>query len=421
MIQMKKKNIILVSILAILLIAGYFYFSKKNDKQQVNIVTTKVYYGDISSSITATGTIKPIDTVSVGSQISGVVRNIYADFNDVVKKGQLLAKVDPSIIGAQVEATKANLFSAKSNLEYQQSTFDRQEQLFKLGAISKADFQVALNQRNTAKATVDNANALLIIAKKNLFYTNIYTPIDGTVINRNVREGQTIAASLNAPTLFVIANDLTKMQVRAAVDEADIGNVKAGQNVSFTVDAFPDNVFKGIVYEILLNSKTTANVVTYTTLINVDNKDMRLKPGMTANINIYTEEDKNVMIIPLRALTFKPDSTQLKNYTIQRFQKNMGTSINKHHQTEKFTPSNPISSEITKSYVWIKNGNTITEKQITTGIIDDTNVRVIDGLSINDELITNVLAEATGSETKAEQSPFIPKMSQKPTNTSKKQ
>lgn len=414
---MKKRNSIVVSILVLLLVAGYFYFSRKNENQQVNFVTAKASYSDISSSITATGTIKPIDTVSVGSQISGVVQHIYVDFNDVVKKGQLLAKVDPSIIGAQVEVAKANLLSAKSNLEYQQSTFDRQDQLFKLGAISKADFQVASNQRNNAKAAVANTTALLTIATKNLFYTNIYTPIDGTVINRNVREGQTIAASLNAPTLFVIANDLTKMQVRAAVDEADIGNVKAGQNVSFTVDAFPDDIFKGIVYEILLNSKTTANVVTYTTLINVDNKDMRLKPGMTANINIYTEEDKNVMVIPSRALTFKPDSTQLKNYTIQRFKKNIGTS--KYHKKEKTTLIKTTSPETSKSFVWIKSGNTLTEKQISTGINDDSNVRVIDGLSTNDEVVTNVLSDTTISPTKAEQSPFMPKMSQRPTNTSK--
>ena len=416
---MKKKNIILLSILLILVVSGYFYFSRKNDNQQVNFVTAKPSYGDISSSITATGTIKPIDTVSVGSQISGVVRNIYADFNNVVKKGQLLAKVDPSIIGAQVEAAKANLLSAKSNLEYQQSTFDRQNQLFKLGAISKADFQVALNQKNSAKAVVDNTTALLQIATKNLFYTNIYAPIGGTIMNRNVSEGQTIAASLNAPTLFVIANDLTKMQVRAAVDEADIGNVKSGQNVSFTVDAFPDDIFKGVVYEVLLNSKTTANVVTYTTLINVDNKDMRLKPGMTANINIYTEEDKNAMIIPSRALTFKPDSTQLKNYRIQRIQRKIRTSKNKYSKTGKSTSIKTATSETPKSNIWVKNGNTLTEKQITIGINDDSNVRVIDGLSVNDEVIINLLSETATSTTKAEQSPFIPKMSQKPTNTSK--
>lgn len=408
---MKSKNIIIGIALLIIAFFGYNYFFNKK-VVPVNFVTTTPQYGDIQKSITATGTLKPLDTVSVGSQISGVVKNIYVDFNDVVKKGELLAKVDPTIINAQVNAAKATVETAKANLLLQRSVFDRQNGLYNLGAISKADFQLALNQKNTALAAINSANAQLSIANRNLFYTNIYAPIDGTILNRNVSEGQTIAASLNAPTLFVIAKDLTKMQVRASVDEADIGDVKAGQKVSFTVDAFPNDTFNGSVLEVLLNSKTSANVVTYTTLINVENKDLRLKPGMTANIKIFTDENKNALLIPARALTFKPDSTQLKNYKIISIQKGRNHKF-KHHKFNGLG-GNEANGSNPKSYVWTIKGNTLTQKEIKVGITDDVNVRVTEGLSENDEVISNVIMQKSSTEDNANKSPFIPQMGQKP-------
>ena len=409
---MKKRNIILISLLIIIFGGVAFYYFKNNKPQQISYVTTTAKYGYIAKSITATGTIQPVDTVSVGSQVSGVIKNIYIDFNDVVKKGQLIAKVDPSIITAQVEVAKANLANANSNFEFQQNNFDRQNKLFNLGVISKADFQLALNQKNSAEAAVKNTNAQLSITNRNLFYTNIYSPIDGVVLNRNVSEGQTIASSLNAPTLFVIAKDLTKMQVRAAVDEADIGDVKSGQNVSFTVDAFPNDVFEGTVKEILLHAKTTANVVTYTTLINVDNSELKLKPGMTANITIYTEEDNHAYIIPSKALTFKPDSIASKKYTI-RLDKEINADSNKKQfhkrdNSRKLSKGNPA---FTKSYVWIKTGDTLTQKRITTSINDDINVKVINGLSDKDEVITNVLNNNIDTNSsQSQRSPFMPQM-----------
>src|SRR5665647_1746175 len=284
---MKKKTIIILSVLVLAAAAGILYFTSGTKAQAVTFVTGKAQYGYIAKSITATGTVQPVDTVSVGAQVSGVIKFVYVDFNSIVQQGQLLAKVDPSIIQEQTEQSKANLANSQSNLDYQQSNFDRQNKLFNLGAISKADYQVALNQYNSAKAARTNAAAQVRLAEKNLSYTNIYSPINGVVLNRNVSAGQTIASSFNAPTLFVIAKDLTKMQVRAAVDEADIGGVRSGQNVTFTVDAFPDDIFEGAVQEILLHPSVSANVVTYATLINVDNKAMKLKPGMTASINIY--------------------------------------------------------------------------------------------------------------------------------------
>ena len=408
---MKIKNGWIAIVLLIIVFGGYQYFF--NDKvEPVNFVTATVEYGDIQKSITATGTLKPLDTVSVGSQISGVLKSIYVDFNDKVQKGKLLAKVDPTIINAQVNAAKASVETAKANLLLQQSIFERQKDLYNLGAISKADFQLALNQKNTAKAATDNANAQLTIANRNLFYTNIYAPITGTILNRNVSEGQTIAASLNAPTLFVIAKDLTKMQVRASVDEADIGDVKTGQLVSFTVDAFPNDVFTGNVLEVLLNSKTSANVVTYTTLINVENKDLKLKPGMTANIKIFTEEDKRALLIPARALTFKPDSIQLKNYKIISIKNK--TDNKYRHRNSNHLPYDNTNTTEPKAYVWTIKGTTLTQKEIKVGITDDVNVKVIEGLSENEEIISNMVMKRNTTDGNSNKSPFMPQMGQKP-------
>lgn len=393
--SLKKWIIISVAVLAVG--GGVFYYFHQKKVPLETFETSKAHYGYIAKSITATGTIQPVDTVAVGSQVSGVIKNIYADFNSVVKKGQLLATIDPSIILAQKQQSIANVANAESNLKYQKSTHDRQNKLFELGAISTADYQIAQNTYSIAKAAVDNAKAQLKITSKNLFYTNIYSPIDGMVLNRNVSEGQTIAASFNAPTLFIIAKDLTKMQVRAAVDEADIGEVKSGQNVSFTVDAFPDEVFKGLVQQILLHAKVSANVVTYTTLINVDNTSLKLKPGMTASINIYTKEDVKALLIPSKALAFKPDSIALKQFVIRN------ATIEKAAVSE--------NAEIQGAKIWVKSGDTLFEKMITTDMTDDINIRVNSGLAEGTEVITNAKKgeEKVTAET-TQTSPFMPKM-----------
>lgn len=391
-----KKWIIISVIVLVVGIAVFYYFNTKKVPLET-FQTSKAHYGYIAKSITATGTIQPVDTVAVGSQVSGVIKNIYVDFNTVVKKGQLIAAIDPSIILAQKQQSLANLANVTSVLKYQQSTYERQSKLFQLGVISQADYQIAQNGYSTAKAAVANAQAQLRITSKNLFYTNIYSPIDGMILNRNVSEGQTIAASFNAPTLFIIAKDLTKMQVRAAVDEADIGEVKSGQNVSFTVDAFPEEVFKGSVKQILLHAKVTSNVVTYTTLINVDNTNLKLKPGMTASINIYTKEDVKALLIPSKALTFKPDSIAVKQFVVIP------------SKNEKEPPSeNP---EIQKAKVWTKSGDTLFEKRITIDMTDDINVKVTSGLKAGAEVITNIKKANDKVVTESTQtSPFMPKM-----------
>ena len=402
---MKKWIIISVAILVVGIGVYYVINHKKATKE--TFTTSKAQYGYIAKSITATGTVQPVDTVAVGSQVSGVIKKIYVDFNTVVKKGQLIATIDPSIILAQKQQSTANLANVESNLKYQQSTYERQNKLFTMGAISKADYQVALNNYNSAKAAVDNAKAQLKITTQNLFYTKIYSPIDGMILNKNVSEGQTIAASFNAPTLFIIAKDLTKMQVRAAVDEADIGEVKTGQNVSFTVDAFPDEIFKGTVQQILLHAKVTANVVTYTTLINVDNTSLKLKPGMTASINIYTKEDAKALLIPSKALFFKPDSIAVKQYVI----------VN----AKKQKPSDAENTTIQRAKVWTQSGDTLTEKTIVIDMNDDINVKVTEGLTEGTAVITNNENKNEKVATSTTQSsPFMPKMGRRNTPKSNK-
>jgi HlyD family secretion protein len=412
---MKKKTIIWIIAAVIIAAATIIYFTLFRKKATpVSIVTVHLTKGYISKSITATGTLQPVDTVTVGAQVSGMVKSIFADFNSLVKKGQLLAQVEPSIIKAQSEEVRANLANANSNLNYQQINLQRQTKLYKLGAISQADYQLAGSQFKTAKAAVDNMAAQLKISLQTLSYTNIYSPINGTVLNRNVSVGQTIASSFSAPTLFVIAKDLTKMQVSAAVDEADIGGVLVGQHVSFTVDAFPDNIFRGTVREILLRAAVSSNVVTYTTLINVDNNDLKLKPGMTASINIYSEEDSNAMLIPARALTFTPDTVLLKKFIIIRARRN---SLSKTKEKKATTDSADIVKQTAiDSYVWVKTGDTLTQRLIRTSLDDDTNVKVLSGLWPNDEVVTSATAAtAADATTSTQQSPFMPTMGRKKT------
>ncbi len=404
---MKKFKVLLIILLIALagVVVWYFFFRKPAFPPVVN--TVKPQYGDISNSITATGAIQPIDTVSVGSQVSGTIQYIYADFNSKVKKGQLIAQLDKTVQAAQVSQIEANLASALSQLTYQQANFNRQTELFNVGAISKADNETAINQYNAAKAQVDNFRSQLQAAKKTLSFTEIYSPIDGTVLSRNVSAGQTVAASFNTPTLFVIAKDLTKMQVRASVDEADIGNVVAGQHVSFTVDAFPDDVFDGTVLDIRLNPTVSANVVTYTTLIDAPNEKLKLKPGMTASVTIYTKQEKNVMLVPSKALTFSPDSTLAKQFVIIGKPRTGGTfrkpAADSTHHVSKDSTVKPAT-------VWVKQGDSLIQKRVHIGLNDDTEVEVVNGLSPDEEVVLSIEqgSSKTAKSTDATRSPFMP-------------
>lgn len=387
---MNKKKTIIITLAVLIVAIGAWYFLTKDKKTATVWETQKPTTGNISESVTATGTIQPLDTVSVGTQASGIISKIYVDFNSVVRKGQLLAELDPTILQATVNQIKGNLAQMQSQLTYQQQNFSRQKQLYDVGAISKSDYDNAVYSLNAAKAAVSSVNAQLKSAQQNLYFTKIYSPIDGVVLSRNVSEGQTVAASFSTPTLFSIAQDLTKMQVNAAVDEADIGSVEVLDSVSFTVDAYIGDNFKGTVHEIRLHPTSSSNVVTYSTLINANNEDLRLKPGMTANIIIYTKGASNALLIPAKALNYQLDATSIK---------------------DKKTVIIPLKTPITENqnYVWVKNGDTITQKLIQTGINDNIHVQITSGLSANEEVITGVSQSSSTESNTTQSSPFMPK------------
>ncbi|MGN7709591.1 efflux RND transporter periplasmic adaptor subunit [Chryseobacterium sp. 22543] len=383
--------------------AAWFFFIREKEIK-IQLETVKPEMGQISNSITATGTIQPVDTVAVGTQVSGIIKNIYVDFNSTVKKGQLLATLDPDLLQFQSQQIKANLQNAKSNLAYNEININRQSQLYKVGAISKADYDNATNQYNAAKAQVGSVNAQISTANKNLSLTNIYSPIDGTVLNRNVSEGQTVASSFSTPTLFSIAKDLTKMRVRASVDEADIGNVKVGQKATFTVDAFPDETFDGEVSEVRLHPTVSSNVVNYTTIINADNSGLKLKPGMTANITIYTQVLDSIMKIPVAATSFRPDSLIIKKYKI-----NSPFANGKKHEKGQWKKQGKETENKSEAAVWIiAKDSTISRKKIKTGMDNDTEIQVVSGLNKNDNIITGYKVLSKKSSGGQAKSPFMP-------------
>ncbi|HQG33899.1 MAG TPA: efflux RND transporter periplasmic adaptor subunit [Syntrophales bacterium] len=317
---MKKRYLRIVAVLlaVLALTAAIYAFSRGGDKQR-KYRTEKVDTGDIRATVTATGKIDAVTTVIVGAQTSGMIKAIYVDYNSAVRKGQVLAQIDPSTFAAKVEQARANLLLAQANLEKAAATLqdakrtrDRNETLFARNLIARSDLDAARTnvetgqaQVNAARAQVEQARAALKQAEIDLDYTTIRSPVDGMVISRNVDIGQTVAASFQTPTLFSIAQDLTKMQVKTSVDEADIGRVRLGQPVEFTVDAYPELVFRGAVSEVRNSPTTVSNVVTYEVIVQVANPELKLKPGMTANVSIIIDGKKGVLRVPSAALRFR--------------------------------------------------------------------------------------------------------------------
>ena len=320
---MFKKVIIAISLFAAVA-SGIWYFLIKTNHLTIKYKTAKVEVGSIESKISATGTVNAVVTVQVGSQVSGTIKELYADFNSEVKKGQVISMLDQKTFTAQRDQARANLINAKANVEKsnadlvdKKQKFDRSSKLFKEGLASQSDrdsaeaaYLSAKAQVKSAEAQVEQQKAALELAEVNLDYTIIKSPVDGIVISRNVDIGQTVAASFQTPTLFTIAKDLTKMQVNTNVDEADIGTVKLGQEARFTVDAFPESVFNGKVSQIRNAPIIVQNVVTYDVIIEVSNKNMELKPGMTANVSIVTALKDGVLKVPNAALRFKPQEQE---------------------------------------------------------------------------------------------------------------
>jgi len=424
---MKRKTIYIIIAVVLAAVLIWFFFIRKPE-QHVVLQTTKPIYGYIATSVTATGKIEPVDTVSVGTQVSGTIQYIYADFNSKVKKGQLIASLEKTLLQASLEQAQGNLLNAQSTLVLQKNNYERQNILYKTDAISKADYDSAVSAYNSAKANVKAAEGQVLSAKKNLSYADIYSPIDGVVLNRAVSVGQTVAASFSTPTLFVIAKDITKMQVEANVDEADIGDVAKGERVSFSVDAFINDSFAGTVEDIRLHPSVSANVVTYTTIINAPNNDMKLKPGMTANIIIYTKEVNNAMLIPAKALQFTPDSTMMKDYTIvgkvgkadkgkhSNGGMGMGGSNTAVVHTVKSRKDSTGAVPKQMATVWTLKDKTISRKRIQIGLNDNSNVEVIKGLDTANRVITGIAPAGTGagsstSGSSTGGSPFLPKRS----------
>jgi HlyD family secretion protein len=324
----KSRIVIPVGLVLILALSFWLYSLGRNNKSP-KYKTENVERGDITATVTATGTVSALTTVAVGSQVSGIISKLYVDFNSNVKKGQLLAELDPTSFQAQVDQRRADLAQVEAQERNSRLAFERAKSLLENQFIARAEYDTAEGNLNAAQAAVDQAQAALKQAETNLSYTRIVSPIDGVVVNRAYDIGQTVAASFQAPTLFTIAQDLTRMQVSTTVDEADIGKIKVGKEATFSVDAFPEREFEGAISQIRLQSTVVQNVVTYPVLIDVNNPDLLLKPGMTANVSIPVETRKNVLKVPNAALRFQPAPEEVGERPTRqgKFQKKQGSTI----------------------------------------------------------------------------------------------
>lgn len=371
---MKKKIIWGIIAVVIIGVLSFTIYASKKPKE-IDIRTAKAEKGALEISVTATGYLQPVLKVDIGTQVSGIVEKLYADFNSEVKKGQLLAELDKSTLQERVMQTEAALSDAKSNLEFAQSNFDRVKKLFDAKATPLTSMEDAINKLTQAKNGVTNASANHNQSLVNLSYADIYSPISGRVLNRAVDEGQTVAASFNTPTLYTIANDLTKMQVEADVDEADIGQVKIGQKVTFSVDAHPGELFEGEVSQIRLQAKVTSNVVTYTVIIAAPNPDEKLFPGMTANVTIITNSPEGILL-PAEAVYFTPDSILL---------------------ADKLLPSDLTPKQ---QKVWIETSKGIMPKEVTTGVSDGVKIIILKGISEGETVILSAKEKTAAVKSK---------------------
>jgi len=410
---MKKRLIYIGSAIVVIVVGFLVYKSLSKPKQTVSVETAKIEKGSISNTVTATGTLEAVKTVDVGTQVSGVIEKIFVDFNSQVKKGQLLAQLDETPLIAQLEQSKASVDQAEAQVKYQKATYERYKALVAKKLIAQADFDQAEFNYQNAVGSLNNAKSMYDKNKINLSYARIYSPIDGTVLNRAVEVGQTVAASFNTPTLFTIANDLTQMRVEAKVDEADIGQLVNGQRVEFTVDAFPSRKFNGQVTEIRLQPVTSNNVVTYTVVIGAPNPENILKPGMTANATFFVTERKDILLVPAKAVRFNPDPELLAQVMPQNSNSEAAPGGDKPaHQMGEGGPSHMQKSENDSvKMVWIKGANGIHPHRITVGVTDEVNFEVVKGLSEGEEVVTSITVtggSASSSTTKAAKSPFMP-------------
>ena len=379
---MKKLRIskiwIAVVVIVIVAVAAWAMSGGKKE-EDINFKEEKVALKTLQNSVTATGTIEAVTSVTVGTQVSGIVNKLYVGYNSQVKKGQVIAELDKTNLLSELNTAKANLASAQSSLNYQAANMERYKTLYKKGLVSADEYENALLTYRQAKEQVASSKENVQRAQTNLGYATITSPIDGTVISKSVEEGQTVAASFNTPELFTIAKDLTNMQVVANVDEADIGGVKEGDRVTFTVDAYPDDTFEGTVKQVRLEATTTNNVVTYEVVISAPNADLKLKPGLTANVTIYTQERSGVLAVANKALRFTP--------TKETVGKDM-----------------KIVDCKGKNKVWTLNGNTLTAHPVTIGQSDGINTEITKGLKQGDKIVTEIVVNVPEEEDAPQQS-----------------
>lgn len=390
----------IVIVLVVLAIAGWLLSRCSGTKEEVSFSFEKVGPATIQNSITATGTVEPVICDTVGTQISGIVSKIYVDYNSYVKKGQLLAELDKSNLNATLNSAKAELASARANLQsyqanlkYQTANYKRYQTLYKKGLVSADDYEnayltykQAIDQVATGKQAIISAQQQVSTAQTNIGYATITSPIDGIVLSKSVSEGQTVAASFNTPQLFIIAQDLKDMEVIADVDEADISGVSEGEHVTFTVDAYPDDVFEGTVKQVRLKSTTSNNVVTYKVVITAPNDDLKLKPGLTASVTIFTAEKSGVLSVTNKALRFTP--------------------------TKETVGSKKIVDCNGKNKVWVVEGNTVKAIPVSIGMTDGTHTQILSGLKSGQQVISELKVttpdEPADTPSGGESSPFAP-------------
>ena len=389
-----KKGWIAIGVVAVIIIFALFKCTGGKKEEKISFDTAKVQKTNIQTSITATGTIEPVTSVTVGTQVSGIVSHLYVDYNSVVKKGQVIAELDRTNLMSELNTAKANLSSAQSSLNYQLSNYNRYKELHDKGLVSADEFESARLQYLQAKEQVNTSKESLQRAQTNLGYATITSPIDGIILSKSVEEGQTVAASFNTPELFVIAQDLTNMRVIADIDEADIGGVKEGQRVSFTVDAFPDDHFEGQVTQVRQQATTESNVVTYEVVISAPNNDLKLKPGLTANVTIYTLEKNDVLAVPAKALRFQPNEAFLQK----------GETIEDCEGDHK---------------LWTKEGSVFKAHKVEIGTTNGMMTEIISGIKEGTEVLSDFNISGGSAEAEQQQAgnPFMPR----PRNNNNKQ
>ena len=380
------------TIFAALIIAATFTACSKGT--QVNYSTDPVEKQNISTSITATGTIEPVTEVEVGTQVSGIIDKIYVDFNSEVHRGQVIAELDKTNLLSELASAQSNLSNAQSSLNYQSANYKRYKTLYEKGLVSANDYENAKLSYEQAVQQVKVQQQNVQKAQTNLGYATITSPIDGIVLSKEVEEGQTVASAMTTPTLFIIAQDLTDMRVIADIDEADIGGVAEGQRVTFTVDAFPDDTFEGTVKQVRQEATTESNVVTFEVIISAPNDDLKLKPGLTANVTIFTLEKNNVLTLPSKALRFSPNEAILQK----------GESIEDCQA---------------KAKVWTKEGSVFKAHSVQTGITNGVLIEILSGIKEGTEVLTDfdMSNDDAGKENETSSNPFMPK----PRNNKKEQ